>query len=126
QNLIYFGIGLALALAFNLAFAPDFEHPSLVFLTRALVMPNFSDLLLMLFSGVLAAFGMMLFVNAYKYGEANFVAPFEYSAMIWAVFFGLVLFNDFPDALTWTGAAIVVASGLLMVWRDRQLNRAGG
>ena len=126
QNLIYFGIGLALALAFNFAFAPDFEHPSLVFLTRALVMPNLPDLLLMLFSGVLAAFGMMLFVNAYKYGEANFVAPFEYSAMIWAVFFGLVLFNDFPDALTWTGAAIVVASGLLMVWRDRQLNRAGG
>ena len=89
-------------------------------------MPNLPDLLLMLCSGVLAAFGMMLFVNAYKYGEANFVAPFEYSAMIWAVFFGLVLFNDFPDALTWTGAAIVVASGLLMVWRDRQLNRAGG
>ena len=126
QNLIYFAIGLALALAFNLAFAPDFEHPSLVFLTRALVMPTLPDLLLMLFSGVLAAFGMMLFVNAYKYGEANFVAPFEYSSMIWAVFFGIALFNDFPDPLTWTGAAIVIAAGLLMVWRDRQLNRAGG
>ncbi len=52
-------------------------------------MPNLPDLLLMLFSACSPPSGMMLFVNAYKYGEANFVAPFEYSAMIWAVFFGL-------------------------------------
>ena len=74
--------------------------------------------------GVLAAFGMLLFVNAYKFGEANFVAPFEYSAMIWAVMFGLLIFDDFPDIYTWTGAAVVITAGLLMVWRDRQMDRA--
>jgi drug/metabolite transporter (DMT)-like permease len=125
QNVIYFAIGLVLAIAFNVVFTPEFTHPSLVFLTRPLAMPAVPDLALMLFSGVLAAFGMLLFVNAYKYGEASFVAPFEYSAMIWAVFYGLVLFGDFPDAKTWMGAAIVITAGLYMVWRDRQLNRAG-
>ena len=45
--------------------------------------------------------------------------------MVWALAYGALLFGDFPDALTWAGAAIVVSAGLLMVWRDRQLDRAG-
>jgi drug/metabolite transporter (DMT)-like permease len=44
--------------------------------------------------------------------------------MIWAVGYGLVLFGDFPDAFTWMGAAVVVAAGITMIWRDRQLDRA--
>ena len=61
------------------------------------------DAVLLLGHGVFAACAMILFINAYRLAETNFVAPFEYSAMIWAVFFGIVLFNDFPDAYTWTG-----------------------
>ena len=125
QNAIYFSIGLILAVFFATFDVGTFSHPSLDFLSRPMVMPDAFDLMLMLAQGVLAAFGMLLFVNAYKYAEANFVAPFEYSAMIWAVLFGLFVFGDFPDASTWTGAAIVIAAGLVMVWRDRVLDRAG-
>ena len=60
---------------------------------------------------------MILFINAYRLAETNFVAPFEYSAMIWAVIFGLVLFGDFPDVYTWIGAAIVIVAGILMILR---------
>lgn len=124
QNAIYFAIGLGLALVFNLLDVGEVSHPSLAFLSRPLVMPSAFDALLLLGHGVLAAFAMILFVNAYKYGEANFVAPFEYSAMIWAVLFGLLVFGDFPDLYTSIGAVIVIAAGLLMVWRDQRLNRA--
>jgi drug/metabolite transporter (DMT)-like permease len=124
QNVIYFTVGLVLAILFNGFDIGPFSHPSLQFLSRAWVLPSLRDGAVMSLMGVLAAGGMMLFVNAYRFGEANFVAPFEYSSMIWAVTFGLLIFGDFPDAYTWIGAAIVVSAGLLMVWRDQQISRA--
>ncbi len=124
QNTIYMALGLALALVFNVFDFGPFEHPSLVFLSRSFAIPTFHDAIFLLGHGVLAALAMLLFVNAYKYAETNFVAPFEYSAMIWAVMFGLVLFGDFPDVPTWIGAGIVVTAGILMIYRDRQLDRA--
>ena len=81
-------------------------------------------LLLLTAYGAISAGAMLLFVNAYKYGETNFVAPFEYSAMIWAILFGLTVFHDVPDRYTLIGATVVVVAGLLMVWRDRVLDRA--
>ena len=71
--------------------------------------------------GTLGAFGSVLFTYAYKFAQSSFVAPFEYTAMIWAVMYGLVLFGDFPDGATWFGMSIVVASGLLMMWRDARV-----
>jgi drug/metabolite transporter (DMT)-like permease len=124
QNFIYAGLALAILVNFNVLVTPEFSHPSLVFLSRPWVWPPAFHLMLLFGHGILAACAMLLFVNAYKFGEANFVAPFEYSAMIWAVFFGFVLFQDFPDLYTWIGCAIVVAAGIAMIHRDRQLDRA--
>lgn len=95
-------------------------NKSLAFLTRAFVWPTQHDFLLMAGMGVLSSVAAMSFTWAYKLGEASFVAPFEYSAMIWAVTFGLVLFNDFPDRFTWIGMAIVVLAGLYMMEQDRK------
>lgn len=124
QNAVYAGLAVAVLVLFNFVIEPHFTHPSLVFLSRPWVWPSAFHTLLLMGHGMLAAFAMLLFVNAYKYGEANFVAPFEYSAMVWAVFYGLVLFSDFPDLYTWIGCAIVVAAGIAMLHRDRQLDRA--
>jgi drug/metabolite transporter (DMT)-like permease len=43
--------------------------------------------------------------------------------MLWATALGYVLFNTLPDALTWTGAAIIVASGLYILHRERILQQ---
>jgi drug/metabolite transporter (DMT)-like permease len=40
------------------------------------------------------------------------------------VFYGIVLFGDFPDFYTWIGAGIVIAAGILMILRDRALDRS--
>lgn len=124
QNTVYMAIAIGLLIVFNVFDLGPFHHPSLVFLSRPFVWPPLPHAALLFGHGILAALAMLLFVNAYKHAEANFVAPFEYSAMIWAVLYGLVLFGDFPDAYTWIGAAVVVTAGIFMSLRDRQLDRA--
>jgi drug/metabolite transporter (DMT)-like permease len=124
QNFVYASLALGVGLLFNLIDFGPFTHPSLIFLSRPWVWPGPFDAALLLGHGVLAACAMLLFINAYRLAETNFVAPFEYSAMIWAVGFGLILFGDFPDLYTWIGAAIVVAAGILMILRDRKLDRS--
>lgn len=124
QNFVYAALAMSVGLLFNLIDFGTFSHPSLVFLSRPWVWPGPFDATLLLGHGVLAACAMILFINAYRLAETNFVAPFEYSAMIWAVGFGLLLFGDFPDLYTWIGAAIVISAGILMILRDRSLDRS--
>jgi drug/metabolite transporter (DMT)-like permease len=120
QNAVYFIFaGIIGLVAQGSGFAGE-SHKSLAFLTRPFVWPTLQDFLLMSAVGVLAAFAMMSFISAYQKAESNFVAPFEYSGMIWAVLFGLLFFNDFPDFWTWSGMAIVAGAGFFMLIMDRR------
>jgi drug/metabolite transporter (DMT)-like permease len=120
QNAVYFIFaGVIGVIAQASGFAGE-SHKSLAFLTRPFVWPTLPDFLLLSAVGVLAAFAMMSFISAYKLAESNFVAPFEYSGMIWAVLFGLLFFNDFPDFWTWSGMAVVASAGLFMLFMDRR------
>jgi drug/metabolite transporter (DMT)-like permease len=125
QNLIYFGVAILVGLIVNLGGFTGASNHSIAFLTRPILIPNFNDAMLLTLMGVLSAVVMMLYINAYKNAEANFVAPFEYTAMFWAVLYGITIFGDFPDHWTWIGAAIVVGAGLYMLWRDRVRKQAG-
>lgn len=118
QNAVYFLVSVALFAIFNSTTIDLSFHTSLAFLSRPAVWPALADFGLVAATGVMAAVGSVLFTFAYKAAPSNFVAPFEYTAMIWAVGYGLVLFGDFPDAATWTGMGVVIAAGLLMLWRD--------
>ena len=67
----------------------------------------------------------VLMVGAYLFsimvmrvGEISFVAPFRYTGLLWAMLLGLVIFGEWPDAVTLAGATTVVASGLFMLHRD--------
>jgi drug/metabolite transporter (DMT)-like permease len=124
QNFVYAGLAILIGVLFATVDFGKFSHPSLIFLSRPWVWPGAFDTALLLGHGVLAGCAMILFIHAYRLAETNFVAPFEYSAMIWAVGYGLVLFGDFPDTFTWIGAVIVVVAGILMILRDRQLDRS--
>jgi drug/metabolite transporter (DMT)-like permease len=48
----------------------------------------------------------------------SFVAPFEYQSLIWASLWGFVLWGDVPAGTTFAGAALIVAAGLWMIWRE--------
>ena len=120
QNAVYFVFAAVVGLIAQASGFAGESHKSLAFLTRPFVWPTLPDFLLLSAVGVLAAFAMMSFISAYKLAESNFVAPFEYSGMVWAVLFGLLFFNDFPDLWTWSGMAIVAGAGLFMLVMDRR------
>ena len=69
--------------------------------------------------------GYILGVMAMRVGEIGFVAPFRYVSLVVALIVGLVAFGEWPSALTLIGAAIVVATGLFTLYRERQLRLRG-
>lgn len=71
-------------------------------------------------AAVLLLFGYQFIIMAMRRGDISFVAPFRYTALVWALFLGWLVFSVIPDAMTLTGSAIVVGSGLYMLWRERR------
>ena len=63
--------------------------------------------------------GYVFSVSAMRSGEIGFVAPFRYTSLIAALLLGLFVFGDWPDQLTLLGSAIVVATGLFTLYRER-------
>jgi len=77
-----------------------------------------ADLGLMASIGLLATIGQVFMIAAFKAAPAAVVAPFQYSQTLWAVPYGFFLFGDVPDIWVDTGAGIIIASGLFVVWRE--------
>ncbi len=75
--------------------------------------------------GVLASVGHYLLIRAYDYASAIALAPYTYSALLWAMALGFLVFGNFPDAGSLAGMAIIVASGLLVAHRQRLTVRRG-
>ena len=72
---------------------------------------------------VLAWIAGRFIIAAYQTGEAAIVAPMQYSQILWATGYGLLFFDEVPDAFTAIGASIIIASGLFIVFRE---SRGGG
>jgi len=78
-----------------------------------------SDLGLITAMGGLALCGHIGLTLAFRRSPASVVAPFEYTALVWATLFGFTVFGDFPAAAVWAGVTIIVAAGLYTVRRER-------
>ncbi len=77
---------------------------------------NLRDILFFCSLGVIGAVGHYLVARAFTNAPANIVSPFQYMQLIGSVTVGYFFFGDFPDLLTWVGAAIIVGSGLYIGW----------
>jgi drug/metabolite transporter (DMT)-like permease len=69
--------------------------------------------------GATGALGQWAVTEAFRQAEASVVAPLEYTALAWGLALDLALWGVLPDAVTWLGAAIIVASGLYLLRRER-------
>ena len=58
-------------------------------------------------------------IQAFRHADASLLAPFSYVQLLWASAFGFILFSVLPDAFTWFGSAIIIASGLYTAHRER-------
>ena len=73
--------------------------------------------------GVVSFAAQMCNIYAYKWGEASVLASLDYARLLWATLFGYLIFAHLPDVWTWVGAAIVVASSLYVLHRERLRNQ---
>jgi drug/metabolite transporter (DMT)-like permease len=121
QNVIYMLGAIVLAALFGHgAFAYEGMHPSLAFLLRPWSFAQPFDLFLLACCGPIAAAGTVMLSHAYRIAEANYVAPFEYTALIWAAGWGFLIFNEVPDVYTYVGATLIVGAGLYMLFSGRR------
>ena len=75
-------------------------------------------------AGAFLIVGYLCAVTAMRSGDIGTVAPFRYTSLLWAILLGFVAFGDLPDGWTLIGSAIVVASGIYTLLRERKLRRA--
>ena len=78
-----------------------------------------SDWLIVGLVGVFGACGQILLTEAFKLGEASKISPLEYTALLWSLGIDLALWGALRDAMTWLCAALIVASGLYLLRRER-------
>jgi len=81
------------------------------------------DFVLLTSLGVFGGFGHYFIVKALEWGPAAVIAPLNYGQLIGTVIIGYLAFDEFPDAATWFGAAIIVGSGLYIFYRERRRAR---
>ncbi|MCA0872017.1 DMT family transporter [Seohaeicola saemankumensis] len=91
-----------------------------VFSPRAPVMPDADLWLLTIGAVVLGVTSYYAIVAAMRVGEVSYVTPFRYSRLVFALAVGMIVFDEKPDAPMLIGAAIIVASGIYTVWRERK------
>ncbi len=73
--------------------------------------------------GASGALGHFLLIGAFKHAPASTLAPFSYVQIVWSAAMGYLVFDNLPDLYTFVGAAIIIASGVYLVLRERQLGR---
>lgn len=84
--------------------------------------PDGWTLALMVASGVLGGVSQMAMTQAYRYADASTVAPFEYTSMLFGIALGYCLFGDVPTSTMLLGSTIVIAAGLMVIWREHALS----
>ena len=74
-------------------------------------------------AGVFSLTGQLCLVASIRSGDISAVVPFRYSAILWSLMLGVLLWGELPDALTACGIAIVVGAGLYAFFREQKLAR---
>ncbi len=76
-------------------------------------------------AGIALAGGLaqLTLTGALRLAPVALVMPMDYTSLLWAVLLGSWLFGELPSPWTWIGAPIIIASGLVIVWREHRLRR---
>jgi drug/metabolite transporter (DMT)-like permease len=85
--------------------------------------PSLADVPLLLGVGLSGTGAQWLLSIAYRHARAAIVTVFNYSSIVWSTLFGWLIWNDWPLPNVMLGATIVIASNLLMIWRESRLGR---
>ena len=102
-------------------FAVTASTLSLLTLPFGWVVPDLRILALLVLAGFLGGMGQVLVTSAYRFADASVVAPFTYVQILFALAIGYWVFGEVPTLTMLGGAGLVIAAGILIIWRERQL-----
>ena len=77
-------------------------------------------------AGFFGGLGQILLTQSYRYAETSTIAPFEYTSVVLSIVIGIVLFSEYPSLATLVGSAIVVGSGIFIIYREHRLGLERG
>lgn len=103
---IYFSVMCTIASLFTIPFGWQVPSPGVA--------------ILLIMTGLSGGLGQIFVTECYRHAETSTVAPFEYTSMLFGILIGYVLFDEVPTPAVITGGAIVIAAGLLLIWREQQ------
>ncbi|MEC8195841.1 MAG: DMT family transporter [Pseudomonadota bacterium] len=99
---------------------------SLLTLPFGWVVPTWEQAALLVTAGLIGGVAQIMLTSCYRFAPASVVAPFDYVAMLFAILIGYVWFSEVPTPQMLIGASIVIAAGILIIWRERQLGLKRG
>ena len=73
--------------------------------------------------GLFGGVAQLMLTASLRFAPVSVIAPFDYSQLLWAVLLGWLIWDTRPPASTWLGAAVIIASGLYTLYRERKLGR---
>jgi drug/metabolite transporter (DMT)-like permease len=82
------------------------------------VMPNLQDFILLALIGVTGGSANLFLTQSYKLSEVSLVAPLKYLALIFAIIFGYLIWNEIPTIKTLIGASLVIFASLIIFKRE--------
>ncbi len=90
------------------------------------VMPDLEGWVLLILVGVIGGVAQFAMTNAFRLADVSIVAPFDYMPIIWAALLGFFIWGEVPGNSIWLGTAIVMASGIYILFREAHLGLPRG
>lgn len=118
--LIFITAGLSGAVLLSLFPLPDTLQQSMPFV--AIGWPELTLMVLGIAgaTSLLNLAGNISLTRAYQTADASLLAPLDFSYLLFAAFWGNLIFDSWPDNLSWLGMFLVIGAGILTAWRERQ------
>lgn len=88
--------------------------------------PTGGELVVIAAMGVILVASQLAMQRSFRAAPVGAVAPFQYTELLWASLFGYAIWNEIPGWNVWCGAAVIVASGLYVIWRETHVRSVGG
>jgi len=92
-------------------------------LSFGVVVPDWTDGLLLVLNGVSNGIGQYWWTRSLHLAPASAVGPFYYFSLVWAIILGFLMWGDLPTVSLIAGSAIVVGSGLILLWHESRPGR---
>ena len=112
-----------MGLAFGNGSFSNQDSAALKFLLRPWIIPTPIEMTIMAGVGLASAIGGYFISQAYRLSEAALIAPIEYLGLVLAVFWGIAIFDEWPDNIAWIGMILILGGGILMIWRETVSNK---